>query len=291
MVLTNALAAPSPTTETIPAPTNAPVTRPPTEPPGPSPPPSAPGPAIRQLTPYGLLYSVTENRIPFRSEYLEAVEVTRMYLEGFFKEQLDDGDATQLDELLTVFVDSSFDFGQPLLIDYDSSAVFTSSSTIIPSIDTLDRTLTMALEGENLNGFLGMLQSLPPQNIFSTTIYVNKTESGAGVRMATPPSKKTESVNAPAATGAVAAAAGLVMVAATFVLYKRRRADLQEGGDFIAKMMDETETVDGETHCGGSWSSRPPTMGSLDERHAAEGGENLQERFETHGTGSWYIDQ
>ena len=39
---------------------------------------------IRQLTPYGLEYTITETRAPFRDEFIYLAEVTRVYLLGHF---------------------------------------------------------------------------------------------------------------------------------------------------------------------------------------------------------------
>jgi hypothetical protein len=203
------------------------------------------------LTPYALEYTTTDIRLPFRSEYLEAVEVTRSYLSGFFIEQFANSDLTLLEEFLTVFVDSSFTPDQPIPIEYESTAVFDNSSAV-PGVAMLDRTLESAFEGDNLNGFIGMLQTLPPGNVFSTTIFVNKTDA-PGMMVSSSSSKSRAGATA---AGAVAGAAGFGLLIAGLVVYKRRQGpDATEDGPIKKKSgtVSGNETVAGDTYMGG-WS-------------------------------------
>ena len=195
---------------------------------------------------------MTENRIPFRSEYLEVVELTRMYLAGFFDEVYEDMDSTLLNEFLTIFTGSSFNFGQPIWIEYGSSAVFDASSTVVPTVEMLDATLETAFQGENLNGYIGMLQSLPPGNVFSTTIFVNQTEAGQ-TRIVTSSSSSQKRETAIIGGGTAAGAAAVLILAAGLLYYRRQQDD---DNDNDAKPKDKkinsSITVAGETYAG--WS-------------------------------------
>jgi hypothetical protein len=178
-----------------------------------------------------------------------------MYLEGFMEDQFEDAELTELEEFLTIFTgENSFNFGEPIHIDYDSSALFAVFSTAIPSVEMLDTMLSTAFEGENLNGFIGMLQSLPSQNVFSTTVFVNQTEAGE-MMMVSPSTSSQKRQRMNAAAGVVAGAAGIALLAAGLVYHRRQQE--QEGGD-VDKPIDENFTVAGETYAGetyaGTWS-------------------------------------
>lgn len=191
--------------------------------------------------------------MPFRSEYVEAIDVTRSYLSGFFIDQFANSDLTVLEEFLTLFTDTNFvDFDQPIPIEYNSTAVFDNSSAVVPGIAMLDQTLGSAFEGDNLNGFIGMLQALPQGNIFSTTIFVSKTDA-PGMMVSSSSSKSQAGANT---AGAVAGAAGFALLVAGLVVYKRRQGlDAAEDGPTkkSSGTLSGNETVSGETYMGG-WS-------------------------------------
>jgi hypothetical protein len=126
---------------------------------------------------------------------------------------------------------------------------------MIPTLTELDRTLSSALRGENLNGFIGMLQALPPQNIFSTTIFVNQTKPGQGVSISfdsTGRAKRTESTNAKFATTTITGTAALFLALATAVLVRRRRT-LQENDRGLGKDFGGADTVATSTSSRASW--------------------------------------
>jgi hypothetical protein len=169
-----------------------------------------------------------------------------MYLQGFFDEQFKDTQLTNLKEFLTIFTGSSFNFGEPIFIEYLSTAVFDSSSTDVPSVEDLDQTLSAAFEGEHLNGFIGMLQSLPPGNVFSTTIFVDQTEAG---KMMAPTASQQRQGSTITAAGAVACAAGVALLLAGFFYYMRQQG--QEGSTgFEKSVVGECATICGETYAG-----------------------------------------
>jgi hypothetical protein len=167
-----------------------------------------------------LEYHVTDPRVPFRSEYLEVVELTRQYLADFFRVRFDSTDLSELQEFLTMFTGSSFNVGQPVLIEYESTAVFDPNSVVIPEVEVLDRMLSVAFVGDNLDGFVGMLQSLPPSNVFSTTTFVRQTGGGVMVVSSNPIKRKAGNTM----PGVIAGAAGILFLATGLVLYKRRQA-------------------------------------------------------------------
>ncbi len=201
---------------------------------------------VQLLTPYILDYIVTDERIPFRSEYLEVVELTRVYLEGFFVERYQDSSTAILSEFLTLFTGSEFDFGQPIVIYYSSSAVFEAMSTAIPTVADLDAELASAFEGENLNGYVSMLQALPTSNVFSTT---SSTEFRVGEMPTSDTSQSSESPerNITTAASALAGLSGILIVAAGIILVRRRNQgeEYEENASLTGK---SPGTVAGETY-------------------------------------------
>lgn len=122
-------------------------------------------------------YTVTEDdRIPFRSELLEVVELTRGYLDTYFRDIFEDNKDFTLIESITIFTDSQSDFGDPVYIAYRSSATFEASEGPVLSIQELESLLKAAFLGRNLDGYLGMLQALAPSNLFSTTAFVTQVD-------------------------------------------------------------------------------------------------------------------
>lgn len=112
-----------------------------------------------------------DERPPFRSELLEVVELTRVYINSFFLSNYKKSELTNLSKVMTLFTNSGFEFEEAIPIDYESRAVFESSSILIPDKEDLDKILVSAFEGDNLDGYIGLLQSLPTSNIFSSTQY------------------------------------------------------------------------------------------------------------------------
>lgn len=204
----------------------------------------------RHLTPYGLNYTVTEtDRIPFRSEILEVIGLTRDYLETVFEETFGDDRESNLIEFLTIFVDIDSTLGMPVYIAYNSSASFESSSAIIPSVDVLDQILNAAFEGNNLDGYLEMLQALPQNNLFSKTVSVVLIE----VESIDTNTSSKSMIDARSRTGSttvnvVAGAAGAAVVAAAAIYSYRKKHDEQKvdnktDGNDIATITTGTSTT------------------------------------------------
>jgi hypothetical protein len=187
----------------------------------------------RHLAAYALEYTVTEgDRIPFRSELLEVVELTRVYLLGFFEDEYENEEGMNLKEFLTIFIDAGSDFGVPIYIAYNSSAIFSPSSIIIPSKINLDNTLESAFQGQNLNGYLSMLQALPPSNLFSTTFSVQRTQVREKSQSSILKEKRQRSKDkygSNAIAGVVAGVAGLTLLAATGLYHRKNMEDAQSG--------------------------------------------------------------
>lgn len=211
--------------------------------PGPTLPPSAAN--LRVLSPYQLVYTLSEYRVPFRSELLEVVELTRVYLQDYFFAEFEMNDGSGLEEFLTIFLDTAFDFGDPIPIEYESSAVFNEDSDDIPSTSALDDVLGSAFEGNNLEGYVGMLQSLPNQNLFSKTLSVELTEPTIGDSTRATPAERGVTT----AAAAMAGTTGLLLILAGAILRRRHSQDGDEDSEdedesFSGKRTAATVTVD-----------------------------------------------
>ena len=125
----------------------------------------------RAISPYVLRYS--SNLEPTGdaslSDLVEIESLTSEYLQGFFMEAILSS-RMQLQgvstEILANLRDSEGEV-DALRIWFRSTASFDSESPVIPT--WLDDVLQGAFAEENLNGYLIMVQALPPTNIFSST--------------------------------------------------------------------------------------------------------------------------
>eukprot|EP00980_Cylindrotheca_fusiformis_P005325 scaffold1138_cov128-Cylindrotheca_fusiformis.AAC.7 len=206
---------------------------------------------IRHLTPYGIEYSVTEDdRIPFRSELLEVVELTKAYLQRFFIDDFEGQTDSVLDQFQTIFTNTESDFGESIYVAYSSTAIFDSSSSSIPSSQDLDATLDAAFQGENLDGYLGMLQALPPSNIFSTTTSVTKTgireesRSSSSSERTRPRPRERRSGSTAGTAGIAAGLTGFTLIAAAGVI-RRRKAEPNTNKHFSKADCDSTSLTSG----------------------------------------------
>lgn len=178
---------------------------------------------------------------------MEVVELTRVYLEGFFIDIYGDSSTETLSEFLTLFTGSEFDFGQPIAIFYSSSAVFDATSSSVPSVEDLDENLASAFQGENLNGYVSMMQALPTSNVFSTTASVDFELTG-GMRdvEATQPPESSER-NVTTAAAAMAGTSVFLLFVACLMLKRRRNED--DEYDASASLTGKPPgTIAGETY-------------------------------------------
>jgi hypothetical protein len=122
-----------------------------------------------RATPYTISYDTTEDRVPSQEEYAELTELTRVYLEEFMFAEFAGTSLTTLDDFLTTSIRNSFTAGEPILVDYRSVGLFNPSSIFLPTVRELNGLITRAFTGENLMAYVGLVQALPSQNIFSST--------------------------------------------------------------------------------------------------------------------------
>lgn len=141
--------------------------------------------SVAVLSRYALEYTVTDNdRTPSQREHVEALKVIQQYLQSHLKHEYARDDTVSFITLLTLLVDTSFNIGGPHYVEYESRAVFDSSSSssdLIPTADEVGTLLAAALQGGSLERYLRLLQTLPPANIYSTTVKVTLTPPGRSI--------------------------------------------------------------------------------------------------------------
>ena len=77
-----------------------------------------------------------------------------------------------LDDFLTVMVRETFTLGQPVEIEFRLTALFNPSGVFELSIPELDDLINDAFTGDNLLTYLGLVQGLPPGNIFTSAVVI-----------------------------------------------------------------------------------------------------------------------
>jgi hypothetical protein len=207
-----------------------------------------------QLAPYTLFYTIEQLRIPFTREVTEVVGITAAYLKIYFEEIFLDDPDTILSDFLTDRLDGdSFGFNEPYGIVYSSVAVFSIESSIVPTPGELDNLLSQAFIGQELSIYLGLLGSLPSDNLFSTTSDVTETKLPEPLSTGAAPAGSDEKSNDRSSTIPIAAATGasaFVLIILGVVLY-RRRERYDELGKLGGSDMGHM-TVAGETFVGNS---------------------------------------
>lgn len=132
--------------------------------------------------------------------------------------------------------------GDPVQVQWESTAVFTTDSVVIPTPDFLNGVLEESLNDPQ--DYLNELSMLNTENPFSTT-----TDAMFATPQNPPPSSSstTTTRNTGAnVSGIIGAAAGLTVVLAAFVLYRNRRV-VDDGSDASKKSGKGDTTVAGDT--------------------------------------------
>lgn len=236
---------------TVPTPTTAPIVAPPTitttspfgstmsESPN-----STPAPTLTpvSISPFTILYTIEQFRLPLASEYVSVANLTANYLNEYFRANFQETSLVDFVIADTMMTDNNFQFGQPVEIDYRTQLTFASAS-FIPSTEEFDELLASAFRDDNLAIYISLLNSLPISNIFQTTSLV----TFEGSTSATVPATSADSAARAAGIAVAAGAGALIFIIAGVVMYRRKEREE------VGKCLDEDGqmTVAGDT-CGGS---------------------------------------
>jgi hypothetical protein len=140
--------------------------------------------------------------------------------------------------------------GDPVQVQWESTAFFTSDSVVIPTPDFLNGVLDESLEDPE--EYIDSLDQLSSENPFSTT---------TDAMFATPkdpPSSSSPSTtrnNASGMPGIIGAVAGLTLLLAGFVLYRNRRKLDEHDSDANRNRCKGDKTVGGDTFMGDTHAS------------------------------------
>ena len=124
---------------------------------------------------YGVRYTLEEEATPARSDYIELKRLTDAFLKNFMEQRFIKTDRTVLVEFATQYSSSSITAEGPILVTYESKAVFSVLSSVVPSADGLDELLVQAFLGESLMEYVTNLQEMQASNDFSMTVGVEFT--------------------------------------------------------------------------------------------------------------------
>lgn len=208
------------------------------------------------LTQFSVSYQLEELRIPMTTEAVAVGVITATYLRTYFEEIYFRDPNTILEDFVTfrILDGDSFGFDGVYDIQYNSMAVFSTQSSTIPTLAELDDLLSQAFLGENQAIYVGLIQSLPIDNIFSSTSVVSEIKtpppSVPGGRPGSRAKGETRRESSSVPIGAAVAAGTFVLVILGVVVYRRR-----ERYDELDKLDDDAMghmTVAGETFLGNS---------------------------------------
>jgi hypothetical protein len=205
-----------------------------------------------------------------REDYMEVAQLTNTFFDEYMIERYEDSAQATLLRFETTMITSTFRFGEPVVVIYESIAYFHEDSTVLPRAQVLDIVLMQAFD--NPVPYIAQLGALDSTNAFSTTTAVEFTEPEMMPVVSTRTSTKVN----PAAIAA--GAIGLTLLAAGIMLYRRREGE--EEGYYTQKSFDNKPsghgdvTVAGETYAGetydGSASYCPSRGPSRDEEQGLE---------------------
>ena len=182
-------------------------------------------------------------------DYRELGIATDEFFAGYMFGRYQNSATADLVRFETNLVTSKFVFGEPVLVEYNSIAYFTEDS-ILPKPQVLEEVLAEALSPPT--AYLNKLSTdLSPGNAF---LNVNSVEfKEPDTRVVSSPSS-SDSLD-PAVAGITAAAAGLALLLAGAVLYRRQQDGEGEEDYYNQKSLDNKApygdvTVAGETYSG-----------------------------------------
>lgn len=216
---------------------------------------------------FALSYTLVDNLMPSRDDYLEIETVTATFFSEYVQEALAEITEVTLVQFITTLETSKFQSGQPVHLVFNSTASFSETSTSIPSPDALILLLQSAIV--ETTGYLHLLAALGSANAFSTTTQVEFSDPS----VADIPVSQANRTKSPA--GIAAAAVGGTLLVTGFVLYRLAKAD-NEQVYYESKDLNNAgyggSTIAGDTYSGETYDGTitPPHFLSEDEEEGRE---------------------
>jgi hypothetical protein len=181
------------------------------------------------LTPFTLEFDISDDRQNATLSDLEALEsLTSEYLRThFFGTSFSSNDIMLEDFVTEILSHEDSPEASSATVTFRSTSVFDADSPVIPTQSELEDELESAVSGEDLNGFLGMVQAFPNRYLFSSTTQIAFLGHDYGAETASHtviiPRSKNSIALVVWASVMVALAASLVSLAFYFRLCDRRR--------------------------------------------------------------------
>jgi hypothetical protein len=199
-----------------------------------------------ELENFTLEFTVTLEAMPLREDLAELEATTDAYLDEYMKTRYEKATAIDLILFSTELVTSSYAIGEPIPVEFKTTAYFSKDSSDIPKDDLIQDVRDEAFLGDALQDYIELLSELAVGNVFQTTESVELSGSASS---GSENSKRASS--SLSTTGIVAGAVGLVLLSAAFVLYKVR---LEEDDSVHEKAFNKPIggdiTVAGDTYTG-----------------------------------------
>lgn len=268
--------APSTSMPIAPSQPSAPSAPSPSVPTAEPPTPSSAGEIGIVLSPYNILYTIEQTRIPNQADYRGVTEVTQAYLDGFFAGVLDLSTDIMFSSSSTTNTERTYRLGEPVSVQYNTTIFLSSLSSVIPGEEELNALLVSALRQQNAE-YLEAVQGLSRVNIFSTTTtaeFVESTRSDDtdGESTASDESSQSSSNGSSQPVGLISAAAAgaMVLLATGYVVYRRNVSEDEPQGKLFDQ--DGHVTVAGDTYTGETYTG----ASSMDSQY---GGENMSHAY------------
>eukprot|EP00536_Pseudo-nitzschia_multiseries_P001031 jgi/Psemu1/282740/fgenesh1_pg.13_\ len=229
---------------------------------------------------YAIDYNLSEtDRTPIKIDFLALQELTQSFLREYMLKAYEVSAQAKLVDFTTSFVTAHFTPGEPVHIQYNSTAFFDDKSINIPTQKTLFTVVEQSLVDPQL--YIGDLQSkLNEVNPFSST--ANASFTGPKT---TPMTRSSTKSKLGIASAGVAAALTFTVVAGIVLLRKKNSTDGSGYSDSLTKPIKGDTTVAGETYISrGSSLSASSSTGSVNRNEKRSSTSLGGERINTNTT-------
>jgi hypothetical protein len=163
-----------------------------------------------------------QNRNTTQSDLSELESLTSAYLRDHFFGTISSSDVLLEDFSTDVMSHIDRPDSSIVLVTFRSTAFFDAESPSFPTLRELFGELENAFSGQELDGYLGMVQALPESNMFSSTTQITFVDLGSN------------GATAVWATVVVLAA----FLAATFTYYRRRHGRREDSDKFLNDIVE-----------------------------------------------------
>mmetsp|Transcript_36400 Transcript_36400/g.39478 ORF Transcript_36400/g.39478 Transcript_36400/m.39478 type:complete len:526 (-) Transcript_36400:64-1641(-) len=179
------------------------------------------------------------DRTPIKADFLELQIVTASYFKDYMINAYQISTQATLSDFTTVFVTAHFTPGDPVHVQYNSTAFFSADSINVPTSETLSMVLSESLNDPQ--SYINELKAqLSEHNPFSSTTKVTFTDP-----QDTPVTRSafTSQIRGIAGIASVAASSILTMFAAFFFCCRRNCSDDSSYNEVLNKKMNGDATI------------------------------------------------